>query len=59
MLRKYPGKSRFKEFDDHVVMVGKWKQIMNDIGFVENQTVKFTIDDGALSNNGDVILTME
>ena len=59
VLRKYIDKSRIKEFDDHVVMLGKWKQKMNEVGFAENETVRFTIDVGVLSRNGLVILTME
>ena len=59
VLRKYIDKSRIKEFDDHVVMLGKWKQIMNEVGFAENQAVRFTIDADVLSRNGYVMLTME
>lgn len=59
VLRKYSDKSRIKEFDDHVVMLGKWRQIMTEIGFAENQAVKFTIDAELLSRNGHVMLTME
>ena len=59
VLRKYSDKSRVKEFDDHVVMLGKWKQIMNEVGFAENQAVRFTIDAEVLSRNGYVMLTME
>ena len=59
LLRKYTNKSKFKEFDDHVVMLGKWKQIMNEVGFVENQAVKLSIDDSVLTEKGDVVFLMQ
>jgi hypothetical protein len=32
---------------------------MNEVGFAENQAVRFTIDAEVLSRNGYVMLTME
>ena len=59
ILRKYTDKARVKEFDDHIVMLGKWKHIMNEVGFVENQAVKFSIDDVVLTEKGDVVFLMQ
>lgn len=59
VLRKYIDRIRPKEFDDHVVMLGKWKYIMKEVGIVENQKVKFSLDVGVLSSMGDVVFTME